>query len=101
MPYTEEPTGSPATNLNKGYAGQEKKDLLNDNPIARDASGGRPMILKHMSGSRMGGSPLMTKEGHGDAEFSENHLPSGLHIDEIEPKMSMSKKMTEKPKKEA
>ena len=61
MPYTEEPTGSPAANLNKGYAGQEKKDLLNDNPIARDASGGRPMILKHMSGSRMGGSPLMQK----------------------------------------
>jgi len=62
MPYTEEPTGSPATNLNKGYAGQEKKDLLNDNPIARDASGGRPMILKHMSASRMGGSPLMATE---------------------------------------
>ena len=62
MPYTEEPTGSPATNLNKGYAGQEKTDLLNDNPIARDASGGRPMILKHMSGSRMGGSPLMATE---------------------------------------
>ena len=101
MPYTEEPTGSPASNLNKGYAGQEKKDLLNDNPIARDASGGRPMILKHMSSSRMGGSPLMTKEGHGDAEFSENHLSSGKHRDEIGDKMSMSKKMTEKPKKEA
>ena len=26
---------------------------MNDNPIARDASSGRPMILKHM-----GGSPL-------------------------------------------
>ena len=62
MPYTEEPTGSPAANLNKGYAGQEKTDLLNDNPIARDASGGRPMILKHMSSSRMGGSPLMATE---------------------------------------
>ena len=100
MPYTEEPTGSPASNLNKGYAGQEKKDLLNDNPIARDASGGRPMILKHMSGSRMGGSPLMNA-GHGGAEFSENHLSSGKHKDEIEGQMSMSKKMTEKPKKEA
>ena len=66
MPYTEEPTGSPASNLNKGYAGQEKKDLLNDNPIARDASGGRPMILKHMSGSRMGGSPLMNKDFGGN-----------------------------------
>ena len=99
MAYAETPSALP--NLNKGYAGQEKTDLLNDNPIARDASGGRPMILKHMSGSRMGGSPLMTKEGHGDAEFSENHLPTGLHIDEIEPKMSMSKKMTKQEKKEA
>ena len=52
--------GSPNKNLNKGYAGQEKKDLMNDNPIAKDASGGRPMILKHMSGSK--GSPLMQKE---------------------------------------
>ena len=49
-------------NQNKGYAKQEKKDLMNDNPIAKDASGGRPMILKHMSGSRMGGSPLMASE---------------------------------------
>ena len=46
-------------NQNKGYAKQEKKDLMNDNPIAKDASGGRPMILKHMSGSK--GSPLMQK----------------------------------------
>jgi len=44
---------SPLNNLNKGYAKQEKSDLMNDNPIARDASSGRPMILKHM-----GGSPL-------------------------------------------
>ena len=50
--------GSPAENQNKGYAKQEKKDLMNDNPVARDASGGRPMILKHMSGSRMG-SPVL------------------------------------------
>ena len=51
---------SPAKNLNKGYAGQEKKDLMNDNPIAKDASGGRggSWMSKH-SQSRMGGSPLM------------------------------------------
>jgi len=48
--------GSPAENQNKGYAKQEKKDLLNNDPIAKDASGGRPMILKHMSGSK--GSPV-------------------------------------------
>ena len=64
MAYAETSSESPSAlpNLNKGYAGQEKTDLLNDNPIARDASGGRPMILKHMSASRMGGSPLMATE---------------------------------------
>ena len=54
---------SPLNNLNKGYAQQEQSDLMNDNPIAKDASGGRTMILKHMSGSRMGGSPLHSFEG--------------------------------------
>jgi len=54
--------GSPAENQNKGYAKQEKKDLLNDDPIARDASSGRPMILKHMSGS-MGSSPAKMHHG--------------------------------------
>jgi len=53
--------GSPAKNQNKGYAKQEKKDLLNDDPIAKDASGGRPMILKHMSGSK--GSPALKHHG--------------------------------------
>jgi hypothetical protein len=47
--------GSPAENQNKGYAKQEKKDLLNDNPIAKDASGGRSWMSKH---SQSGGSPL-------------------------------------------
>ena len=42
----------PIMNQNKGYAKQEKKDLMNDNPVAKDASGGRPMILKHMSRSK-------------------------------------------------
>ena len=32
---------NPIMNQNKGYAGQEKKDLMNDNPIAKDTSGGR------------------------------------------------------------
>ena len=65
-------------NLNKGYAKQEKQDLLNDNPIAKDASGGRggSWMSKH-SQSKMGGSPLMQKntkpdiidaDGDGDKE---------------------------------
>ena len=59
-------------NQNKGYAKQEKKDLMNDNPIAKDASGGRPMILKHMSGSK--GSPLMAHL----SDDQEKKLPSEL-----------------------
>jgi len=107
MPYT-----TPMENQNKGYAKQERKDLMNDMPIDKRASGGS-FMSKH-SQSKMGGSPLMDK-GHGGAEFSENHLSSGKHKDEVKPdtypeqkeavkngaKMSMSKNMTEKDKKEA
>jgi len=48
-------------NLNKGYAKQEKQDLLNDNPIAKDASGGRggSWMSKHSQSKIGGGSPLM------------------------------------------
>ncbi len=53
---------SPAKNQNKGYAKQEKKDLMNDNPVARDASGGRPWIARHFKSS-MGGSPLAKLKG--------------------------------------
>ena len=68
---------SPLNNLNKGYAKQEKSDLMNDNPIARDASSGRPMILKHMGGSK--GSPLMEHDGKEfeDEGFMDSHYQSG------------------------
>jgi hypothetical protein len=68
---------SPLNNLNKGYAQQEKSDLMNDNPIARDASSGRPMILKHMGGSK--GSPLMKHDGKKfeDEGFMDSHFQSG------------------------
>ena len=52
MPYE-----SALPNQNKGYAKQEKKDLMNDMPIDKVASGGSWMS-KH-SQSKMGGSPLM------------------------------------------
>ena len=47
---------NPIMNQNKGYAGQEVKDLMKDNPIAKDASGGRSgsWMSKH-SQSKMGG----------------------------------------------
>ena len=40
-------------------AKQERHNLLHDNPVARDASGGRPWISKHFQSSM---SPL--KDGH-------------------------------------
>ena len=55
MPYE-----SALPNQNKGYAKQEKKDLMNDMPIDKIASGGSWMS-KH-SQSKMGGSPLMEKK---------------------------------------
>jgi hypothetical protein len=56
---------SPVENQNKGYAKQEKKDLLNDNPIAKDASGGRDesWMSKHSQSKIGGGSPLMELKG--------------------------------------
>ena len=54
---------SPITNQNKGYEsdGQEKSNLMNDNPIASRASGGTFMSQHTQSG--MGGSSLMQKYG--------------------------------------
>ena len=49
--------GTPVHNQNKGYASQEKKDLMSDNPIVKDASGGRSWMSKH-SQSGFGASPL-------------------------------------------
>jgi len=53
--------GTPMQNQNKGYAKQERKDLMNNNPIAKDASGGRSWMSKH-SQSGFGSSPLQQKE---------------------------------------
>ena len=60
------PNYSPIANQNKGYesAGQEKSNLMNDNPIASRASGGS-FMSKH-SQSRLGGSPLMNKDFGGN-----------------------------------
>jgi len=81
--------GSPNKNLNKGYKSElvktERSNLISDNPVAKDASGGRPMILKHMSGS-MGSSPI--KNHHSPMEmhdgkkfedegFMDSHFKSG------------------------
>ena len=56
--------GSPNKNLNKGYKSEsvktEKSNLMNDNPVVKDASGGRSWMSKH---SQSGGSPV--KKHHG------------------------------------
>ena len=73
---------SPLNNLNKGYAKQEKSDLMNDNPIASRASVGSFMSQHTQSG--MGGSPLMQKEdfkgkkpdanGNGVPDYAEDKI---------------------------
>tara|TARA_R100001198_G_C5056695_1_gene109900 strand:+ start:119 stop:445 length:327 start_codon:yes stop_codon:yes gene_type:complete len=74
--------GSPAENQNKGYAKQEVKDLLKDNPIARDASGDRPWITKHYS-STMGSPVKMGHEspnemGHADSPVEGNAFTKAM-----------------------
>ena len=60
MAYNNE---DPIMNQNKGYAKQEKQDLMHDNPVAKDASGGRDgsWMSKYANQSKMGGSPLAHK----------------------------------------
>ncbi len=49
---------SPAKNQNKGYAKQERKDLMQDMPIVKDAMGGRSWMSKHSNSAfQMGHSP--------------------------------------------
>ena len=81
MPYGTPAEMSPYQNQNKGYAKQERKDLLKDNPVARDASGGRPWISKHFKSSM---SPL--KDGHSamemEAPMKKHHSAMKMNHDE-------------------
>jgi len=83
MGYNKE-KDSPVPNLNKGYGHEsvktERHNLLTDNPVAKDASGGRDgsWMSKH-SQSRIG-SPLHNeghggKEGHGHYKMEKKILP--------------------------
>jgi len=63
--------GAPLKNQNKGYAAQEKKDLLKDNPVAKVASGGSWMS-KHIS------SPLAMGKAHGMAPKMESPMEKEL-----------------------
>ena len=73
---------SPMKNQNKGYAKQERKDLMQDMPIVKDAMGGRSWMSKHSkSALHMGHSPAemghespakMHGGDHGDDKKLEN-----------------------------
>ena len=69
--------GSALPNQNKGYAKQEKKDLMNDMPIDKRASGGSWMS-KH-SQSKMGGSPL-SKHSEAQEKGLNPGLVSAIHM---------------------
>ena len=60
MPYGNESPASKMGPYHMESAKQERKDLLKDNPVAKDASGGRPWISKHFK-SGMGSA---VKMGH-------------------------------------
>ncbi len=68
--------GSPNKNLNKGYKSElvktERSNLMSDNPVAKDASGGRSWMSKH-SQSNMGGSPI--KNHHSPMEMAKPDYP--------------------------
>tara|TARA_R110002012_G_scaffold91494_2_gene222703 strand:+ start:730 stop:1008 length:279 start_codon:yes stop_codon:yes gene_type:complete len=71
MGYDKKPKdeGSPLPNLNKGYGHEsvktERHNLMNDNPVAKDASGGRDgsWMSKHSQSRMGGGSPLAKLKG--------------------------------------
>lgn len=74
----------PIMNQNKGYAKQEKSDLMNDNPIARDASGGRPWISRHFRSSM--GSPVKQYEDKGSMAKQLGDLDKDGEMSEYEGK---------------
>ena len=90
-----------------GYGGesanQERSNLLKDNPVAKDASGGRPWISKHFKSSMSplkegheGGDSPMADAGHGE-KFTDEHFPSGKHRNSV---ATMKDRENPKPKKD-
>ena len=84
MPYTTEPKGAVAKNLNKGYGSEsvktERSNLMSDNPVAKDASGGRGSSWMSKHARKVGGgSPLHTFEG-GAHRGEMKHDKAGNHL---------------------
>ena len=63
---------------------QKSYDLLHDNPVAKDASGGRPWIAKHYKSGMNYGSPMKDKHsamkmGHSPMEKHSKAQEKGLN----------------------
>ena len=56
---------------------QERSNLLHDNPVARDASGGRPWISKHFQSS-MGSAMRMDHEGSPEWLLNQINIEDGM-----------------------
>jgi hypothetical protein len=67
---------SPAENQNKGYAKQERKDLMQDMPIVKDAMGGRSWMSKHSKSALRMGHESPAKMGH----ESPAEMHGGFHV---------------------
>ena len=72
---------SPYHNQNKGYASQERRDLLKDNPVARTAAGDRPWITKHYKSGMNYGSPMKDKHSAMEMETPMKKHHSAMKMD--------------------
>ena len=52
-------------------AGQERKNLLKDNPVAKDASGGRSWMSKHSKSALRMDKPTPLKGHHSDSAMKK------------------------------
>tara|TARA_Y100000401_G_scaffold80709_1_gene66117 strand:- start:224 stop:493 length:270 start_codon:yes stop_codon:yes gene_type:complete len=85
MPYDNNPTAKMGP-YHMESAKQERKNLMDDNPVARTASGDRPWISKHFKSSmsplkdgHSGESPMSKHDGKtfDDEGFMDSHFKSG------------------------
>jgi len=85
MPYGNESPASKMGPYHMESAKQEKKDLLQDNPVAKDASGGRSWMTKHSksemgSAIKMGHPSPMDKHSKAQEKGLNPGLVSAIHL---------------------
>jgi len=84
MPYNNNPTAKMGP-YHMESAKQERKNLMDDNPVARTAAGNRPWISKHFKSGINYNTPMSMDtpmEKHDgkdfkDEGFMDSHFPSG------------------------